>query len=611
MRVLKLAGERAEKQGVNVQRRARSNQPRVQDTRTLIAAQWRRVGAALAIASTLMLVFGAGTASAAGTLTQSWSPVSPTLSTPVTVTGSISGCGAGNASAPSLYDLISGPNGYTNNNYLGSTTTLSNGGDTASATVSLGTLPAGSYTVQFYGRGTPCFASAYNFTWSTPTTLVVSSASAPGTPSSVIATAHSDGSVGLAWAAPASNGATITSYTITPTPACPGCTGVSVTGSPASAATSVTGLATGTSYTFAVTATNSAGTSSPSSASNAVVPATAPNPPTAPTAVANDDGSVSLAWAAPADNGASITGYTLTPTPACAGCAGLSVTGNPAATSTSVTGLTTGTSYTFTVTATNSAGTSSASPASTALVPAVATATLLTVTPATPVAGQSVTLAASVSPTPGGGTVSFSDAGTPIPGCAAQPVNTSGVALCTTSYPDGGDYTIDAVFSGSANGEYMSSSTAPAASVVVANPSPTPVQPTSISPALQPPAAYVWLSSMARVTDPYLINEHDLAALVNCAGTTPCQVSVTASVRLGTTGQTIRLPSVSASIAGGTSTIMRLRDRAALRARVRRYLSRHPRQHLTIELTLMLASGTATTPTHIYTVALRTLPGLR
>jgi hypothetical protein len=217
---------------------------------------------------------------------------------------------------------------------------------------------------------------------------------------------------------------------------------------------------------------------------------------------------VSLAWAAPANNGATVTGYTVTPTPACAGCAGLSVTGSPAATSTSVTGLTTGTSYTFTVTATNSAGTSSASPASTALVPAVATATLLTVAPATPVAGQLVTLAASVSPTPGGGTVSFSDAGTPIPGCAAQPVNTSGVAVCTTSYPDGGDYTIDAVFSGSANGAYMSSSTAPAARVIVANPSPTPVQPTSISPVLQPPAAHVWLSSMARVTDPYLINEH-------------------------------------------------------------------------------------------------------
>jgi len=615
VRTLKLADEGAEKLGVSVDKGSRSNQHCEHGTGVLIRTRWRRIaGSALAASGALMLLFGASPASATGTLTQSWSPSSPTASTPVTVTGSISGCGAGNGSAPSLYDLISGPNGYSNNNYLGSTTTLSNGGDTASATVSLGTLAAGSYTVQFYGRGTPCFASSFNFTWSTATTMVVSAAAtAPGVPSSVSAAAHSDGSVALSWVAPASNGATISAYTVTPTPACPGCSGLSVTGNPASASTNITGLATGTSYTFTVTATNSAGTSSPSSASNAVVPATAPNAPPAPTATADSDGSVALSWPAPAGNGATVTAYTITPTPACSGCGGLAVTGNPAAASTSITGLATGTSYTFTVTATNSVGTSSASPASNAVVAAVATSTLLSVAPAAPITGQQVTFTASVTPAPGGGTVGFTDAGTPIPGCTAQPVSTGGLAVCTTSYQAGGDYTIDAAFSGSGSGAYLSSSTVSAASVIVVDPARTSVQPTSVSPVLQPPAAgaRAWLSSMALVTDPYLINEHDLATLVSCVGASPCQVSVAASVRLGRRGQIVRLPSGSVTVAGGASTIVRLRDHAAVRARIRGYLARHPHQHLTIKLTLTLATGTSTIQTHTYTIALRTLPGLR
>ncbi len=45
--------------------------------------------------------------------------------------------------------------------------------------------------------------------------------------------------------------------------------------------------------------------------------------------------------------------YTLTPSPACSACTGLTVSGNPAATSTTVGGLTNGTSYTFTLKATN------------------------------------------------------------------------------------------------------------------------------------------------------------------------------------------------------------------------------------------------------------------
>lgn len=107
-------------------------------------------------------------------------------------------------------------------------------------------------------------ASEYIASWAPP-------ASAPGAPTGVSATAG-DATAAVTWTAPASNGgATITSYTVTSSPAGGTCT---VNGSPAATSCTVTGLTNGTAYTFTVTATNSAGTGSASSASSAVTPAT-------------------------------------------------------------------------------------------------------------------------------------------------------------------------------------------------------------------------------------------------------------------------------------------------------------------------------------------------
>jgi hypothetical protein len=69
-----------------------------------------------------------------------------------------------------------------------------------------------------------------------------------------------------------------------------------------------------------------------------------------------------ISFTAPNDNGAMITGYTVTAMPG-----GATATGT--ASPITFTGLTAGTSYTFTVTATNSAGTGMASAASNAVVP--------------------------------------------------------------------------------------------------------------------------------------------------------------------------------------------------------------------------------------------------
>ncbi|MGA8145945.1 MAG: CARDB domain-containing protein, partial [Gallionellaceae bacterium] len=136
----------------------------------------------------------------------------------------------------------------------------------------------------------------------------------------------------------------------------------SITGTCASSPCTVSGLTNGTSYTFTVHATNAKGNSAESGSSNAVTPATVPGAPTIGTATAGN-GSASVAFTAPASNGGSaITGYTATSTPG-------SITGTCASSPCTVSGLTNGTSYTFTVHATNAVGNSAESGSSNAVTP--------------------------------------------------------------------------------------------------------------------------------------------------------------------------------------------------------------------------------------------------
>jgi hypothetical protein len=192
--------------------------------------------------------------------------------------------------------------------------------------------------------------------------------STPGAPTIGTATPGNTQAT-VSFSAPTNTGgSSITGYTATATDSTtPANGGQTATGT--TSPITVSGLTNGDSYTFTVTATNAAGTGPASSASNAVTPAAdLPGAPTIGTAkAANAQATVS--FTAPTNTGgSSITGYTVTAadstTPANGG-----ETGTGTSSPITVTGLTNGDSYTFTVTATNTTGPGAASAASNAVTP--------------------------------------------------------------------------------------------------------------------------------------------------------------------------------------------------------------------------------------------------
>ena len=116
----------------------------------------------------------------------------------------------------------------------------------------------------------------------------------------------------------------------------------------------VAGLSNGTAYTFTVVAINAAGNSAASGASTAITVGTPPAPGS-PTAAAGSAGQAVLTWTVPADNGSAIASYTVTPYDGTTAGAPIVLLG-AALTGTTVTGLTSGHTYSFTVYATNGNG---------------------------------------------------------------------------------------------------------------------------------------------------------------------------------------------------------------------------------------------------------------
>ena len=166
-------------------------------------------------------------------------------------------------------------------------------------------------------------------------------------------------SISVPFTANATGGSSITGYTVTSSS---GATG-SGSSSPISVSETV-GNPTSTARTYTVTATNANGTSTASSASNSIAAVSVPQAPTIGTATDGGTGSTAtVTYTANATGGAAVSTFTATSSPG-----GFTGTG---ASPITISGLTAGTAYTFSVTATNASGTSAASAASNSITPAV------------------------------------------------------------------------------------------------------------------------------------------------------------------------------------------------------------------------------------------------
>ena len=188
--------------------------------------------------------------------------------------------------------------------------------------------------------------------WSSTVTAKPSTKpAAPATPTVSIA---SRDSLSVSWTAPANNGEAITDYDVQyKTSSASTWTDKSHTGTGRS--TTITGLTNGTAYNVQVRATNSVGSSAWSSSGTAT-PAAVPAAPALTVSVGSGT-SLSVSWTAPANNGEAITDYDVQYKKSSdSGWTDKSHTGT--GTSTTITGLTQGTTYNVRVRATNSVGSS-------------------------------------------------------------------------------------------------------------------------------------------------------------------------------------------------------------------------------------------------------------
>ena len=174
---------------------------------------------------------------------------------------------------------------------------------------------------------------------SAPSSTVVD-ANVPAAPSQVIVDAG-DKAVLVSWLTPASNGSDILSYVVTAS------TGQRCETDQTSCL--IAGFTNGSPVTFTVVAINGAGSSAASMPSDAVIPAGAPSIPTNLAVVSALHGSIMLRWDASVSNGSAITSYVVNDTNGHAVC---TVT----TTFCTITGLTNGKIYSYSVLSTSLAG---------------------------------------------------------------------------------------------------------------------------------------------------------------------------------------------------------------------------------------------------------------
>jgi hypothetical protein len=256
-----------------------------------------------------------------------------------------------------------------NNSITLGSTTLSLGG--TSSSISGLTIDGTNNTIRTNrGATNPVTATAGDMFWNTTvnalqvyngstwTSFAPPSSPAIGSASDVATARPYNNAAALVSFTPNVSGGAATSYFATSSPG--GINGYGLT-SPIT----ITGLNSSTQYTFTVTAQGSFGNSAPSSSTGALTVTSVPQAPTIGTATATGSSTATVTFTAGATGGSAITGYTVT-----ASTGG--VVANGTSSPITVTGLNAGTSYTFTVTATNANGTS---------VPSAGSNSITTVTP--------------------------------------------------------------------------------------------------------------------------------------------------------------------------------------------------------------------------------------
>jgi hypothetical protein len=195
-------------------------------------------------------------------------------------------------------------------------------------------------------RGTSATSGASN---------VIVPASAPATvpraPGGVTSAPFGNGGAKVSWKAPANGGSAVTGYRVTPY--LQGAVQPSRTFNSLATTQTLTGLHNGRSYQFTVDAINVIGHGA-ASAKTAAIIVGGPGAPGKPNVTKVAPGSLKTSWTTPANNGASITLYTVT----CKSSnGGVTRTKSGKSSPMTIGALTVGKSYTCRVTATNSRGT--------------------------------------------------------------------------------------------------------------------------------------------------------------------------------------------------------------------------------------------------------------
>ncbi len=191
-------------------------------------------------------------------------------------------------------------------------------------------------------------------------TITIATATAPGAPTGLTATASGPTIINLSWTAPTNTGgAAITGYRIEESPTGVANTWTNLVANTQSTTTTYahTGLSATTTRHYRVRAINSVNSGAPSNVANATTAAaTAPGAPTGLTATADGQTIINLSWTAPTNTGgAAITGYQIEVSPS--GTSNWSdLVANTTATTYAHTGLSAGVTRHYRVRAINSVG---------------------------------------------------------------------------------------------------------------------------------------------------------------------------------------------------------------------------------------------------------------